>query len=243
MGLFSGVKKVAKGASGFAGGFLGFGGADAAGDAADAQQKYLQRGIDALNSAYADQKNLLNPQMVWGMKGLDAYGNLLGLGDKPADYSVFRNQPGYQFAQDEGERALGRAQAARGSYFSGGAGRELMKFNSGLADQAYQSYMNRLGSFANLGPQTANALAGYRGQQGQGTANLLSGIGDARASGYVGAANSYGGAVANLLNFGSSILGGGGGGYNVGGSPASAYNPSNFNIGGSAGFSPGMFGF
>lgn len=208
MGFLGGVGKVA---SGLVKGVTGQGGADAANKGAQVQTRYLQKGVDALNSAYKDQQALLNPHLQMGNNALNSYGRLLGIGtgDGLPDYSGFINSPGRQFMLDEGENALSRMQSARGSYFSGGAGRELMRFNSGLADQTFNQYADRLGSLGSLGPQTANLLSGYRGDQARGIAGLYGNIGDARASGYVGAANSYAGAANNLLKMGMSAFTGG----------------------------------
>jgi hypothetical protein len=224
MGLGSAFKSVTKGATGLVGGFTGYGGASAAGKAADAQTKGMRQGIEALNKTYADQRALLDPQLALGNKALTAYGNLLGIGTANGlpDYSGFQNQPGYKFMQEEGENALARMQSARGNLFSGGAGRELMRYNTGLADQTYNQYADRLGAFSSLGPQTANLLSGYRGQLGSGLASLYTGIGDARAAGKIGASNSYSNAAANLLNFGSSFFGGGGAGATGNNAPTGA---------------------
>lgn len=209
MGLF---KKIKKAAGGIVGGLTGIGGADAAGKGSKAQTRYLKEGLAELDRSYQDQLGFLGPQQALGNNALNLYGGLLGVntgangGAGMPDYSSFFKSPGYQFQLEEGENAIGRMQSARGNLFSGGAGRELASFNSGLASQGYNDYANRLGAFANLGPQTNNLLAGYRGNLGSSKANLLAGIGDAKAAGYVGAANSYSNAAGNLLNFGSSFI-------------------------------------
>ncbi len=237
MGLLGKIKKV--GSSGLIGGLTGAGGARAARRGARAQQQALRQGINTLDETYDDQFNLLNPQAQIGNQALAQYGQLFGIGtgangaNGAPDYSQFFESPGYQFTQQQGEQGIGRMQSARGNLFSGGAGKELNEYNNGLASQGYNDYANRLGAFANLGPQTNQLIAGYMGQRGQGVANLQSGIGDARASGIVGAANSYSNAASNILNFVSSIYGGKGSaqGLNAGvqQSPsANTYDPSQF---------------
>lgn len=206
------LKKIKRAASGLIGGVTGMGGADAAKDASRAQQAGLREAIGTYNTTYDQQAAMLQPQQQIGNNALNMYAGLLGVGTgangnaSAPDYSAFFQSPGYQFQQEQGEQTLGRAQSARGNLFSGGAGKELMRFNNGLAAQGYNDYANRLGQFANLGPQTNNLLSGYLGQRGASIGAAQSGIGDARASGYVNSANSYNNAAGNLLNFATSFI-------------------------------------
>ena len=66
----------------------------------------------------------------------------------------FETDPGYQFIQDENERAIRRNLNAKGQLGSGELFTELMKFNTGLAQQSYGDYANR----------TENALGNLRNQ-------------------------------------------------------------------------------
>ena len=54
-----------------------------------------------------------------------------------------QNDPGYQFTQAEGEKALNRSLGARGSLFSGAALKEAADYNQGLASRYYQDAYNR----------------------------------------------------------------------------------------------------
>ena len=60
----------------------------------------------------------------------------------PAPFN-FQEDPGYAFRQQQGERGINRAAAARGQFFSGRVGQELSDFNSGLASQEYGNAYNR----------------------------------------------------------------------------------------------------
>lgn len=103
-------------------------------------------------------------------------GGQLGKAFTPGDLT---QEPGYQFKLQQGEKALGRRQAAGGNYFSGQALKEAQQFGQGLADQTYTDAYNRdLARQQNL----YNILSG---QQGQGRA----------------AATNYGGYASDIGQF------------------------------------------
>jgi len=51
--------------------------------------------------------------------------------------------PGYQFNLDQGQKAIDRAAAARGGYFSGAALKEAQAFGQNLADRTYNEAYQR----------------------------------------------------------------------------------------------------
>jgi len=196
---------VADAVGGLAGGFLGFGGADAAKQGSAAQVEALKKAIEEYRAGYAGQENLWNPLRGFGMSAIGGL-NALNSGD----YSAFENSPDYQFALQQGNQALGQNQASRGNLFSGGAGQEIAKYNQGLATQNLGNYRNSLFNTLNYGQNATGALSNALENKTQGIADARIGAGNARASGYVGAANSYGNAASNLLNFVGGMWGGGG---------------------------------
>jgi hypothetical protein len=66
----------------------------------------------------------------------------------------FETDPGYQFTLAENEKAIKRNMNAKGQLGTGELFKELMKYNTGLAQQSYSDYANR----------TENALGNLRGQ-------------------------------------------------------------------------------
>lgn len=58
-------------------------------------------------------------------------------------YADVQNETGYQFARDEGMRAIEHSKAAGGVYNSPGTLKDLARFNTGLADQTYGNVFNR----------------------------------------------------------------------------------------------------
>lgn len=144
----------------------------------------------------------------------------------------FTESPGYQFRLDEGEKAIDRAMAARGSFKSGAAMKELGRFNQDYATNDYDNFLNRYydslkpyQSLAGIGQTAAgqggNVLQGM-GQTATSQGNSLAGLNmagaDARASGYINQANAVtggiNGATNNMMNMYalSQMFGGGNGG-------------------------------
>lgn len=136
----------------------------------------------------------------------------------------FENDPGYQFRLQQGERALGRAQSARGNLYSGAAIDESLKLNQNLAEQAYndafnrwmQTQQNRQGLLTgqqNLGVGTAGGMGNYdtaigqsRAEAGlarenyrqQGLSNAIGAIMPSGGTGGFGAALGGGGQAAMM---------------------------------------------
>lgn len=115
-------------------------------------------------------------------------------------YGGFQETPGYQFAVDEGQNALAKMMAARGMRLGGAAGKEAMRFGTGLANQEYGNYINRLGMMAGMG-QAANT---QQIQAGQNYANNYGinamAAGQARASGYQGVNAAAQSGINNLFS-------------------------------------------
>jgi hypothetical protein len=125
--------------------------------------------------------------------------------------STLSQLPGFQFAQDWGQKAvqnLGTTTGLGGNVLKAGA-----DYATGVAQQGFGNLVNSLQGFLNSGLQTetnaASTLAG--GQQ-----SALSSIGNANASGILGSANALSGGLSGLTNAGllyglGSKLGIGGG--------------------------------
>lgn len=62
---------------------------------------------------------------------------------KPFSMEDFKADPGYQFTLDEGNKALDRAQSARGGFYSGAALKEASRYNTGMASNEYGNAYNR----------------------------------------------------------------------------------------------------
>ncbi|MGX7895467.1 hypothetical protein [Tsuneonella sp. HG222] len=193
---------------------IGSSGAD---KAANAQVASSQAGIAEISRQYDTTRGDLAP---WRTGGAAAFGTLTArlsdLASAP-DPSKFRTDPGYQFAFNEGQRAIESGGAARGTLMSGGTLKDLARFGTGLADQTYgnwygrelaakDSAYNKLAGVAGMG-QNAAAQTGNFGQQSANSiADLLTQQGNARASGYAGQSQAWGGALNNLATLSERYL-------------------------------------
>lgn len=163
----------------------------AAKDAANASNQATQQSI-------AEQKrefdiNQAN-QAPWLNAGKGALSQMQALNG--GDFSSFAQSPDYQFALDQGQGALDRDAASRGSLFSGGHSTDVMKFAQGLASQNYNNYYNRLAGLAGVGQTSANQL----GAAGQNYANGVSGL-------LMGNAQNQMGSIYNRANAYSNLAG------------------------------------
>lgn len=139
----------------------------------------------------------------------------------------FQEDPGYQFALDQGQRGIQGSAAAGGSLLSGATLKALTRFNQDTATNQYQnSYdrfnqnktqnMNALFNMSGIGQQSAGAIGSYNMNANNQIANnlnslgmakggLLTQAGNAQAAGVMGGANALiqgiGGAVNQLGSF------------------------------------------
>ena len=120
--------------------------------------------------------------------------------NQPVDVSAVLSQdPGYQFRLQQGQQALERQQAARGTLLSGRAMKDAANYNQGMASQEYGNAWNRLANIAGIGQNAtseSNQLGSSYGQQM--ASNLIQG-GNARASGYLAQGQASQGGFNNLL--------------------------------------------
>jgi hypothetical protein len=175
--------------------------------AARATNRASNAAIQQQQQALAQQERLAAPYTALGQQAIPAYQQLLGIGadgklDPKLAQETLRNMPGYQFAQQEGQRGTLQAAGAMGMGMSGNTLAALERYNVGLADQTYQDELRNLlapigigqaaasGQAANIGGAAAN-IGNIQQQQGQNLAN----IGMNRAAGITGAigqgVNSY----------------------------------------------------
>ena len=167
--------------------------------AARASNRASRAAIEQQQQALAQQERLAAPYTALGQQAMPAYQQLLGIGadgklDPKLAQETLRNLPGYQFAQQEGQRGTLQAAGAMGMGLSGNTLAALERYNVGLADQTYQDELRNLlapvqlgqaaatNQAANIGGAAAN-ISNIQQQQGVNLAN----IGINRAAGITGA--------------------------------------------------------
>lgn len=176
----------------------------AAQQAAAQQQGATDQQVNLLTQIYNQNRQDNAPFRQAGMQGLAQYAGQVA--------QPFQQSPGYQWTQDEAQRAVMANQSARGLVNSGSTLRALQDRSANLANQEYGTYMNRLASLAGMG-QTATgqgmaAGQSYGGQaagaigQGVSASNMFNTQGaGAAASGQVQGANALMGGANNLLSY------------------------------------------
>lgn len=188
------------------GGAVGLYGASKQAGAAKDAAKASQKATDATIAEQRRQFDLSRAdQMPWLNAGKDALGQQQALLN--GDFSKFYQSPDYQFALDEGFKAMDRSAAARGRLYSGGYGQDLTKFGQGLATQNYNNYYSKLAGLSNTGSGTATNL----GQLGQNFANsmgtALQNNAQARASSYANQANAWNNGLTQVAGIAGNYFG------------------------------------
>lgn len=154
------------------------------------------------NARWADSINLEGP----GGGAAGGLGGMLGSGNVATD-------PSFQFRLQEGQKALERSAAAKGTLLTGGTAKALTRYAQDYASGEYQNIFNRLFSTTQLGLQAAGGAAGvgstYSNNVGANNANyganqgnLITGQANSQAAGQVGSSNAWGNVVGDLANLG-----------------------------------------
>jgi hypothetical protein len=153
-------------------------------EAAALQEPFRQGGMKGLN-------RLLDLYGLSGNTGAEGYGSA----QKKFGMSDFQADPGYQFRQQEGEKAMQRAASAAGGLGSGKFLKDAMRFSQGLASDEYGRAYDRYGTDIARQINPLQALAG----QGQSAANTIGDYrtqgGNAQAAGRIGQANAWSNAL------------------------------------------------
>ena len=132
--------------------------------------------------------------------------------------SAFQSTPGYDFTLSQGLDAINRRRAAGGMLNSGNADIDALKFGTGLADQTFGSYLDRLGGFVSPELQATSGAAAGTSNVDTNLANLFQndatnriGLTGNYTSGMAGANNLQAAGEAaggkNLLGLGLGVLG------------------------------------
>lgn len=182
----------------------------------------------ATNRALTAQQNSLRaagsdlaPWITAGRQALTQYQGELGMGGAGFK-SKFQTTPGYQFAVDQGEKGVVNNMRALGMGASGEALKALTKFRTGLADQTYQQYLDRLNGVNTQGQNSATNLAQLRTQTGANEASTIMGGAQSNSNTLTGGAgnlanvymNGGQGIADNLVNLGTAQASGTVGGTN-----------------------------
>lgn len=131
---------------------------------------------------------------------------LAGIGGATA---ALMTAPGFQFRISEGQKALERSAAARGTLLTGGTLKAITRYGQDFASNEYNNRYNQLYNLSNLGLNAAGQQASnntsYAGNAGNLLTNqantgtgLITQNANAQAAGTVGAANANAGMLQGL---------------------------------------------
>lgn len=122
-----------------------------------------------------------------------AYADSQGGGGTP--YRGFQETPGYQFMLDEGLDAVNSSFAGRNNLLSGAAMQSLQERGTGLANQEYGTYLNRLTGMANSGQNAASGTASASQNFTNVAGNAYGAAGNAASAGAIGVGNALQGGI------------------------------------------------
>ncbi len=188
-------------------------------DLLDAEQRakeYGQPWYDTGKNALADYSNLFSGARAEAQPGTMSFVNPA----KNISFGDYMRSPEYQFAMEEGTRAVERGAAAKGRLYSPSTAKELTRYGQGVASQqfgnyynraenAFNNYANRLAALAGVGQTQANTsgqnaynTGNSLAQASQGTAgrigDAITAGANARATGYANAGNAQAQLYSNL---------------------------------------------
>lgn len=119
------------------------------------------------------------------------------------DMSGFYKDPGYQFSLDQGAQTAQRAATAQGRSMSGAEDKALVRYGTGVAEQQYGNYVDRLLQSAGLGNTGIGASASAGANAANNIGNAYLSAGNARAGAYLtagqGINNAVQGGISNIL--------------------------------------------
>lgn len=179
-----------------------------------------QQGRSDIASGYGQAQNLFAPIVGQAQAGASAYGDITGAAGQAGQdraRALFQTDPGYQFARDEALQATQRLNTG-GFQGSGNVATALEDRASGLAQQQYNNYVNRLAPYLgySLGATTgaggvatgqANALNASDISQANLGAGIQAGEGAATAAGTLGDAATRQAGINNILKIAGAVGG------------------------------------
>ena len=163
-----------------------------------------RQSADLQQQRYNQAVGYEQPFMQSGQNALNQYGNALGLNGSDAQqayYNNFQNDPGFQGSVNYGLQQLQAQQAAQGMGLSGNALAALQGYSQNALSQEYQTRLSDLFQNAQLGVNSANALASASTSNGNALANYNLAAGQAQGSGLSGLGNGVASAANGYANY------------------------------------------
>jgi hypothetical protein len=176
----------------------------------------LEAGNAAAHPNYANAIQRFAPWAAAGRKGLDMYGDTLGVnGQEGYDRAVgnFRAGPGYQYQVDQASDAVARKASAMGALGSGNTMAAIADRARNMADAEFGRYQDRLNGLSTQGLAASGQMAGLEqawgnlaAQLGRDKAGVYTGTGAQEAGIYTGTGAQEAGVYGNATNQGLANL-------------------------------------
>lgn len=191
---------AAIGATGAIGsGVLGFLGA---GQAANAQSKAIQAGLNQQQNLFNQGLQTEQPYLDNGKQAGSTLMSLLTPG--PNQTAALSQIPGFQFAQDWGQKAVANQGSVTG--FGGNTLAAGAQYATGLAQQGFGQIAGLLQGVYGTGANAANSVLGNAVQSGANQGQMYGQLGQAQGAGIMGQYNALGGALTGAASSGSNAL-------------------------------------
>ncbi len=202
-------------------------GSNASKKAASQESSTVQQGINETNQQFQQEQANQAPYLAAGSQSLAQLlaglnNGTFGPGSTPSytlpTLAQAENEPGFQFQEQQGDKAIQESAAATGGAFSGGTAKSLDNYNTNLAQTDYQNVVsNSLNAYqqnlANQAQQFSQLLAPVQIGEGatqninqagtqtsQTIAQLLASLGQSQAAGTVGSANAINSGITGATN-------------------------------------------
>lgn len=140
---------------------LGYGGIDAANIELDTGR---DRALGWQREALDRSLGTVAPYQEAGTGAIENLADLLKVGgefNRPTTMADLEMDPGFAFRMQEGQKALERSAAARGTSLSGGALKELERYSQGVASDEYSKAFDRFRTGQNDRFSKLSTLAGF----------------------------------------------------------------------------------
>jgi len=171
--------------------------------AGEAQAAGIQQGIDFQKEVFEYFKSINAPYVEQGTNALAKYADIILNGNMNA----YQQSPGYQFALEEGQKAITNTAATRGGVKGGNTLRALTDYGQNIAKSDYYDYLNSLASMAGVGQTAVNSMGSVGGAAGANIGQSYANYGAARASGIAGQANTINGWLQTAVGTGAYLYG------------------------------------
>ncbi len=170
-----------------------------------------QASANAARQAAALQQQRFNqavgyeqPFMQSGQNALNIYNNATGVNGGAAQqayYNDFQNDPGFQASVNYGLQQIQAQNAAQGMGLSGNTLAALQDYSQHALSQEYQTRLDDLFRAAQLGANSANALASASTGSANTQGNFNAAAGQAQGAGIAGIGSGISGASNTLANY------------------------------------------